>query len=115
MIPNSTSEQDIVNAILQYLQLNRCLVWRQNQGGMKASYNGKTRFVRFSRVSGISDIIGMTANGRFLALEVKKPGKKPEPHQQEFLERVRAHGGIAECVHSIEEVQRILEEQYGAT
>ncbi|VTS05261.1 VRR-NUC domain-containing protein [Tuwongella immobilis] len=100
------SEQDLVNLLIAYLRLKRCFVWRQNQGGMRDRTN---RFVRFCSQSGISDIIGMLPNGRFLAIEAKLPGNKPKPHQQEFLDAVNLTGGLALCVHSLEELQTELQ------
>lgn len=102
-------EQDIQKAIIELLRLMGCFVWRQNQGGMKATYAGKNRFIRFSHIAGISDIIGVMPDGRFLAVEVKRPGKEPEEHQLRFLETIRSHGGVAGCVHSVEEAKTFLE------
>ncbi|VTS06503.1 hypothetical protein [Tuwongella immobilis] len=64
------SEQDLVNQLIAYLRLKRCFVWRQNQGGMRDRTN---RFVRFCSQSGISDIIGMLPDGRFLAIQRAEP------------------------------------------
>lgn len=62
--------------------------------------------------AGIADLIGLW-NGRFVALEVKVPGRKHTltELQAAFLESVRAHGGIAACVDSVEEALAALREQ----
>lgn len=43
--------------------------------------------------NGVSDILGCV-NGYFLAIEVKRPGKKPTLAQMEFLKEVNSAGGI---------------------
>ena len=58
---------------------------------------------------GISDLIGIWKE-RFMAIEVKAPGKKPNPNrnpptkQQEFIADVVANGGIgffADCLEDV--------------
>jgi len=102
-------EKHFQKQALQWLiQVKRCFVWRQNQGGMKTEKS----FVRFTRgVTGISDIIGMTEDGRFLAVECKRIGKKATQQQQYFLDEVRARGGIAICADSIESLEGQFNEQ----
>ena len=104
-------EQDLVNLCLQWLRLNRCMVWRQNQGGMTISGPGKSRFMRFCHQDGISDIVGLLPTGRFLAVECKQPGKKPTDHQAEFLREVNATGGLAVCVTNLRELATQLEHE----
>lgn len=104
-----TREQDLVNLCLQWLRLHRCMVWRQNQGGMTISGPGKSRFMRFCHQDGISDIIGLLPTGRFLAVECKQPGKKPTDNQDEFLREVVATRGVAICVTSLQDLQTKLE------
>lgn len=45
--------------------------------------------------------------GHFIAIEVKKPGGTPKPHQEFYLDRVRQAGGIAivaDCIDNVREV-----------
>ena len=59
---------------------------------------------------GVSDIIGcLPKTGRFLAIEVKRPGNKPTAEQQQFIDIINDAGGLAFVAHSIEEVQTKLE------
>lgn len=51
---------------------------------------------------GVSDIIGFTKSGRFLAVEVKKPGGVISSDQISFLESVNKSGGIGICVDGID-------------
>ena len=121
------SEQSIVNACLQLLALRGAFAWRVNQGAIKT----EGRFVRFNRVEGVSDIVGtlpigwreigpvvatvaerIQQGGRFIAVECKRPGlgkkSRPEPHQQAFLDRIAACGGLAVCVTDVRELDALL-------
>lgn len=119
------TEQSIVNACLDLLAYRGAFAWRVNQGAMKTAAGG---FVRFNRVKGISDIVGVlpsrtgtlkasgapyyVAGGKMICVEVKRPGlgnrSKPEPHQQLFLDIVRDKGGLAVCVTSVAELDALL-------
>ncbi len=103
------SEQHLVKAALEYLQLRGCVVWRQNQGGMKASYRGKQRFIRFSHQAGISDIIGWTPTGKFLACEAKVGRNKPTESQQAFIDAVNESGGVGVVFWSLDDLEEKLE------
>ena len=57
--------------------------------------------------SGLPDIIGVY-DGRFVALEVKRPGINPRPLQAWFLDQIGRHKGVAEVVHSVDETKEII-------
>lgn len=74
----------------------------------------RDRFVKIGR-AGVSDVIGwqvITVAGapvpRWIAIEVKRPGEKPKPHQQRFLDKVTAAGGLAFVARSVEDVKKVL-------
>ena len=84
------TEKQITRAIRQVLNVLHVFHWKQWQGPM-------------SQPKGVSDIIGIF-NGKFLAIEVKRPGSKLTEAQAQFLDRVRDEGGIAfkaECVDDV--------------
>lgn len=56
---------------------------------------------------GIADLL-VCMNGKFIAIEVKKPGGKLSPLQEQFLQDVRAAGGSAFVAHSVEDVVKEL-------
>ena len=60
--------------------------------------------VPMSGLKGIADIIGVSPDGRFIAIELKAPGNKPTQEQHEFLENIRRNGGIAFWADSVEDV-----------
>lgn len=87
-------EKDIVAAILRYLKHRpRCFAWKTH-GGMYGT-------------AGIPDIIACVG-GRFVALEVKQPGGKLSRLQEITLGKIRAAGGVAAMVTSVEEAGRVL-------
>lgn len=99
------TEQEIQTAILDYLAMRRHFVWRNNTGGRPWIDNrGKQRLMKFG-LKGSADILGVHANsGRFIAVEVKRPGTAPTPEQMIFLENVANRGGIAFVARSVEDV-----------
>ncbi len=90
------------------------LVWRNNQGAYEDPRTG--RWIFYGVGEGGSDLIGITKDGRFLALEVKIPGWKPKSikekeryaKQLNFIVQVKAKGGVGAIVHSAEEVRELL-------
>ena len=87
-------EKDIVKAILQYLHtVPRCFCWKEH-GGMYGT-------------AGIPDIIACV-DGRFYGFEVKTVDGRPTKLQEATIRRIRASGGIAAVVRSVEEVRWIL-------
>lgn len=102
-------EKDIQKQILQYLALTKILIWRTNSGGARLpAGGGKTQYVRFNTAEGCSDLTGILPDGRFLAIEVKRPGEKPTELQQGFLDKVTTQGGLALVVSSVEELRLCL-------
>lgn len=74
-----------------------CIVWRNETGGYKLANGG---FVRAGLCVGSSDLIGYykcrkSGKAVFLAVEIKRPGKKTSPAQDNFINRVNENGGIA--------------------
>ena len=84
------TEADITTRIRNYLMIRRIFHWKVWQGPM-------------SQPKGVSDIIGCY-KGRFLAIEVKKPGGKLTLMQAKFLAQVEDAGGIAFVARSLDDV-----------
>lgn len=104
MKPTDRPEREIVRAILDYLRLEKIPAWRNNTGAVQEG----RRFIRFGPKGG-ADILGvLPPDGRFLALEVKRPGRHATQEQQAFLDWVDAAGGIGEVVTSIQDVRLVL-------
>lgn len=52
---------------------------------------------------GVSDLIGFTDTGRFVAVEVKTPAGRLSEEQTAFLLQVQKSNGIAFVAHSVQE------------
>jgi hypothetical protein len=83
-----TTETALVRQILSYLSMypNEIQAWRANTGVAKyTNKKGETRYVKFG-TNGMPDIQGFIKGGRFLGIEVKVPGQKLSPDQEEFFD-----------------------------
>jgi hypothetical protein len=68
------------------------------------------RPVTFGLAPDSSDLIGW-CQGRFLALEVKTDTGRVTPGQQRFIDAVRATGGCAGIVRSVDDALRITNQR----
>jgi penicillin-binding protein-related factor A (putative recombinase) len=110
-------ETDIVNSILENLRVHypKCYFWKQGNYGAFRGYNkqGEKRF-SFAGEKGVSDILGISPDGRFCAIEVKTPETfKKEAHnasnnQLKFLQEIDKRKGLAMIVCCFEQVEIIL-------
>jgi hypothetical protein len=86
------------------------VLWRNNVG-VARHFNPRTHRVtstRYGLAKGSADLVGIL-NGRFIALEIKRPGQRPTRDQQRWLELVRTFGGFAAVVTSVEEALAAIE------
>lgn len=89
----------------------RVVLWRNNVGRAEYWANGRAQYVAYGLAEGSADLVGLVSpSGRFLALEVKAPGKNPTQEQLRWLELVRHMGGHAAIVHSVDEAMVAVEE-----
>lgn len=88
------NESDIVKAIMKYLKsVPRCFCWKEH-GGMYGT-------------AGIPDIIACI-NGHFFGFEVKTDVGKPTKLQKATIRKIRAAGGTAVVVRSVDEVKAVV-------
>ena len=87
-------ESNITKSIMRYLKGLDCSWWFKVWG------SGMMQV-------GIPDIVGLY-HGRFVAFEVKQPGKQPSKIQAHIIGLIRAAGGIAEVVTSRKEAEEII-------
>ena len=89
-------EAEITKSIREYLKFKGIFHYKQWQG--------------LGSLHGISDIIGIMGGplygyiGKYLAIEVKRKGGKLSDKQEQFLNRVRAEGGIGLVCYSVEDL-----------
>ena len=94
-------ENIVLSQCLKYLEVLQIYHWRNNTGALKIG----RRFIRFG-FPGSSDILGILPDGRFLAIECKREkGGRLSEAQKDFISRINDNGGVAMCVHSLEELQ----------
>lgn len=86
-------------------------LWRNNCG-MLEDRNGTP--LRYGLAIGSADLIGMlTVNAprdmaRFLAIEVKVPGRKSTPEQAAWQDVVRKAGGLVDVCTSADEAEDLI-------
>ena len=85
-------EQDIQKDILDFLRSIGYLAIKQNNIGIYAR-------------AGVPDIIACSNEGKFIGIEVKRPGQKPKPIQDAFLDAINKIGGVAFCATSVDDVK----------
>ena len=106
------------NKILMALSNAGCTVWRNETAG---AWLGKVihsdadqvtlvnaRMIRFGLSVGSSDIIGITPEGRFLAVEVKTKTGRPTQQQLTFIDAVRKNGGVAGIARSVQDALDLI-------
>lgn len=104
MEANLKSEANIQNAIMIALSQAGCLIWRNNTGVLKDA-NGRP--VKFGLCKGSADLIGICADGTFLAVEVKSATGRVRPEQETFIAAVNRAGGRAGIARSVDDALRI--------
>lgn len=100
------SESGIVTACLQLLAVRKVFAWRCNNTGIWDAAKGIYR--KFGGLPGVSDILGVLDDGRFLAVEVKTSTGKLRDDQRTFLDAVQKRGGLALVVRSVADLDRAL-------
>ena len=114
-------EQQIQNAIMEFLAVNHIWYMRVNTGAVVSEHNGKKRMFRFG-MAGAADILCSVRQARYsgdswytawLWLEVKAPKGVQSPSQIRFMDEVRAEGHYYAVVRSIEDVEAVLKEIRG--
>lgn len=85
------TEQQIQSQIIKYLESIDCYVVK----------------VISANKSGVPDI-NACLNGRWLSIEVKRPGFSPEPIQLHHLQQIQKAGGLATWASSLDQVKDFL-------
>lgn len=100
---------ETTSAILAYLTLQGFAVWRQNTSGIYDQKTGRYRFNPQGR-RGVPDIIGFRKrDGVFIGVEVKAGRDQLRPEQKQFLDELKAAGGLAFVAHSFAQFQQSFE------
>ena len=89
-------EQDIQTTIMNYIS---------SIGGLPIKFNNIGIYAK----AGVADILACI-KGRFVAIEVKKPGGKPSALQLQFIAAVNNIGGLAFWADNLRDVKDKLKE-----
>ena len=117
----SITEKVIENQILTYLANKKIFAWKVQSVGIYDPSKGSFRRKSANHINGVSDILGII-DGKFLAIEVKKPyiskktmqfkyrtqeelEKLASEDQVKFINRIKSVGGIAFYADSIDVVE----------
>jgi hypothetical protein len=101
-----TPENRVKAEVLKYLKFRRIKAW-SNPSGAAQIRPGK--FMSFG-LKGSSDILGLLPGGRFLAIECKAGHGRLSPEQREFLEDIKALGGMTIVAKSYRDIEAALME-----
>lgn len=103
-------EKVIQNEICEWLKKNDYFFWRSNNIPVFGRNNaGRKQFRSLPKYTprGLPDII-LIVQGKFIALEVKRPGGKLRPEQAEFGHKCALNGAIYQMVDSLDGVKMVL-------
>ena len=110
-------ESEILRQVLALKPLNTDY-WRNTRGrylhhqsGQWISYglgpNGASDCIGYRVIRITPDMVGKRV-AQFLAIETKAPGEQSTEDQDAFIDNIRAAGGCAGVVYSVEEAARLL-------
>jgi len=108
----SKEENAIQSAIMQYLFYNKIFHWRNNNTPIYDVTRKRFRAMPKGAIKGVSDILGILPDGRFLAIEVKKPRSYMSKEQKLFIKNINENGGVAFMARSIDDVKKHLINHY---
>lgn len=104
-------EKEIQKVCLQWLQANGVFCWRNNNVGV---YHRDIDKYVFHGMKGVPDLVGMlpphsmlngkSMAGRFLGVEIKRPGNRLSDDQTIWHARAAENGAVAICVWSLDEL-----------
>lgn len=133
-------EDMMISDILSYLKSKNIVAWRQNNVGnfraddcisnfinyiQQRQYTGKThqqiesditKIVRYSynkvsgALKGVSDIMGIGKDGKWIAIEVKIGSDKLSIEQQQWLTHIKECGGYTYVVRNLEFFKKQFQE-----
>lgn len=111
-------ETIIQRKVMLELSQDECTVFRNETGnfwtGKVIHRDGDTvtlsgaRMIPCGLCVGSSDLIGWTADGRFLAVEIKTKTGKPTKEQLNFIAQVNKAGGVGFVARSADEALEML-------
>ena len=105
-------ESAVVLQVKQVLKVTGLKIQRINTGCFTIGEGRNRRYIKTAD-AGTCDFEGYDNQGRFLAIECKRPsGGRLSPAQKERIADINRKGGVAFVVHSGEEALQKLKEKH---
>lgn len=105
-VKESKIQDDIRVALGSAIDL---VLWRNNVGNAEHWNGVEAVRVRYGLAPGSADLVGiLSPHGRWFALELKTDVGRVSPDQEKWLSLVRAMGGFACVVRSVDEAKAAL-------
>lgn len=98
-------EKHVLAAALEALRHDPRVAFADRQ--QSGVFQDGDRFIRVGS-PGKLDIVGMLKGGRYMELEAKRPGEKPDERQALRIAFVRQHGGVSGYFTSADEALALL-------
>lgn len=102
------SERKIQSEIVAALRKHERVAWCYvtSTGTYKGMRGGS--LIRIG-LNGMPDILGQLTDGRLFGIEVKQPGKTPNPDQLAFLGKIQENNGVSGWADNVESAIKIIE------
>ena len=97
----TSTEFQIQKQIVDYLKVRRIPCFRTNVSYRKGHAMAKESV-------GVPDIVGVAPDGKFIGIEVKKPGGVVSDEQRKWLADIERSKGIAIIAFSVDDVLKRL-------
>ena len=108
---NEIPESAVIQQVKQILKVTGLKIQRINTGCFTIGEGANRRFIKTAD-AGTCDFEGYDNQGRFLAIECKRPsGGRLSPAQRERIADINRKGGVAFVAHSGAEVLKQLQER----
>ena len=108
---NEIPESAVIQQVKQVLKVTGLKIQRINTGCFTSGEGRNRRFIKTAD-AGTCDFEGYDNQGRFLAIECKRPiGGRLSPAQKERIADINRKGGVAFVAHSGEETLQKLKEK----
>ena len=108
---NEIPESAVIQQVKQVLKVTGLKIQRINTGCFTIGEGRNRRYIKTAD-AGTCDFEGYDNQGRFLAIECKRPiGGRLSPAQKERIADINRKGGVAFVAHSGEETLQKLKEK----
>lgn len=100
-------EQHIQKQILDYLRLRHVPAIKITTTGIYV--RSRDTYIKNPSKGALDIYACLPPNGRSCWIEVKKPGGRVSPEQQQFIDTINQAGGLAFVAESVDQVHRAMQ------